>query len=59
MEQTKRLVLLSTIYCAILAVEKVLKTVNLSTYERYRLEDALFYLEGIYRERKRNKKIDC
>jgi hypothetical protein len=49
----ERLMMLATIMGAILAINKVIKLIPLSPYERQRLEDALFYLEGIYRERKK------
>jgi hypothetical protein len=49
-----RLFMLSTIYGAVMALEKVLRAIELTPYERQRLDDALFYLEGIYADRKKN-----
>ena len=54
----QRLVMLATIYSGIIAVEKILKTVPLTPYERQRLDDALHYLYGLYNDRKNKKDID-
>lgn len=54
----QRLIMLATIYRAILAIEKILETVSLTPYERQRLDDALHYLYGIYNDRKNKKDVD-
>lgn len=51
-----RLFMLSILYGAIMAIEKVIRVIDLTPYERQRLDDALFYIEGIYNDRK--KKLD-
>jgi hypothetical protein len=48
----ERLMMLATIYGGIRAIEKILE-LELAIYERQRLEDALFYLEGLYDDRKK------
>jgi hypothetical protein len=53
----ERLVLLATVYSAMIAVDRVLKTVELTTYQRQRLEDALHYLNYIYAEKKADKGV--
>ena len=47
--------MLSTIYSAIIAVERILNKIELSQYERQRLEDSLNYLNMLYEDRKKNK----
>lgn len=47
--------MLSTIYSAIIAVERILNKIELSQYERQRLEDSLHYLNMLYEDRKKNK----
>ncbi|AYP68328.1 hypothetical protein PQE75_gp151 [Bacillus phage vB_BcoS-136] len=44
--------MLSTIYSGIIATRKILETVDLSIYQRQRLEDSLFYLEKLYEDKK-------
>lgn len=51
----ERLEMLSTIYSAIIAVERILNKIELSQYERQRLEDSLHYLNMLYEDRKKNK----
>lgn len=51
----ERLEMLSTIYGAIIAIERILNKIELSQYERQRLEDSLHYLNMLYEDRKKNK----
>lgn len=51
-----RALILSTLMGGIMAIEKIIKIIPLDTYEHQRLEDALFYLNGIYNIRKNEHK---